>query len=213
MGICETNIVEIDIVEINLSPVSNIPKLNLDSNRPRKFMLKASLLLLLLAQAILCDFSIDVTKDSHRDFDKVKLYEMTARLNELRAKFGLANLASIDLLNQMTTSYTGKIQVGSPAQTFEVVFDTGSSNLWIPSKECTSATCQSKSQYDSKGSSSFFPDGAKFGIQYGTGSVEGHMSTDNVEMGGITAKDVRFGEATVMADFFKNQSHMDGILG
>lgn len=176
-------------------------------------MSKASLVLLLLAPAILCNFSIDVTKDSHRDFDKVKIYEMTARLNELRAKFGLSNLASIDLLNQMTTSYTGMIQVGSPAQYFQVVFDTGSSNLWIPSQECTSATCQSKEQYDSKGSSTFVTDGEKFAIRYGTGSVEGHMSLDTVEMGGVTAKKVKFGEATVMADFFKNQSHMDGILG
>jgi len=53
-----------------------------------------------------------------------------------------------------STEYYGLISVGTPAQKFAVVFDTGSGNLLIPGVHCKSLACRRHRRYDEAQSSS-----------------------------------------------------------
>lgn len=79
--------------------------------------------------------------------------------------------------------YFGVVSIGSPPQSFQVIFDTGSSNLWVPKVGCThcgNPFFGTKSKYDHDASDSYVGDGTDFEIMYGSGSVSGFFSTDDV---------------------------------
>ncbi|XP_051004410.1 napsin-A [Acomys russatus] len=121
----------------------------------------------------------------------------------------------VSLSKFMNVQYFGDIGLGTPPQNFTVVFDTGSSNFWVPSTRCHffSLACWLHHRFNPKASSSFRPNGTKFAIQYGTGRLNGILSRDNLTIGGIHGASVTFGEALWEPSLVFAFARFDGILG
>ncbi|CAG8665290.1 9072_t:CDS:1, partial [Racocetra persica] len=123
-------------------------------------------------------------------------------------KKGQCTLSVKDILIDAT--YYGAITIGK--QEFNVLLDTGSSNLWIPNKNCTSAICQNHNRFDSSKSQTFTPEGNPWSIEYVVGFTSGITGIDNIKIGCFTADKQVFGLATNVSNN-DIQFEYDGILG
>lgn len=112
----------------------------------------------------------------------------------------------------MDAQYFGQIRLGSPPQPFKVIFDTGSSNLWVPSSQCHAAACLIHHQFKSRRSKTFKKNGTEFAIRYGTGSASGFISHDVLTIGSLQT-DIDFGEATSLPGAVFLFAKFDGIFG
>lgn len=115
--------------------------------------------------------------------------------------------------NYMDAQFFGPMSAGTPPQTFNVIYDTGSSNLWLPSKQCTN--CGLHPKYKSDQSSTYVANGTAWEILYGSGPVSGFLSEDSVEVGDITVSKQTFAEVTDTSGLGLGYTigKFDGILG
>ncbi|ETN85272.1 eukaryotic aspartyl protease [Necator americanus] len=114
-------------------------------------------------------------------------------------------------------TYVGNITLGTPEQTFTVVLDTGSSNLWVPDASCHVPVCSKKNKFDQSGSSTYKENGERWEIRYGTGSAAGILAEETLRFGDqgtqqLVVPETVFGQAQMLAPFFNTQP-LDGILG
>ncbi|KAF9453070.1 endopeptidase [Macrolepiota fuliginosa MF-IS2] len=119
----------------------------------------------------------------------------------------------VPLSNFMNAQYFTEIGLGNPPQTFKVILDTGSSNLWVPSVKCTSIACFLHAKYDSSQSSTYKANGSDFEIQYGSGSMKGFVSNDVLTIGDLNIRGQDFAEATQEPGLAFAFGKFDGILG
>eukprot|EP00887_Chlorella_sp_A99_P000693 scaffold5.g693.t1 len=117
-------------------------------------------------------------------------------------------LAALTMIGAASAApYYGEIGLGTPMQRFQVVFDTGSSNLWVPSSKCGILQA-SEWRHEGRGE-----DGREFAIQYGSGALSGYLSRDVLSIGGLEVADQTFAEATAEPSLSFIAARFDGILG
>merc|ERR1712159_639374 len=155
---------------------------------------------------------------------KVHHIPMKRRSNEDFLKGIFANQNKVETtLNAATpivikdfsnAQYYGQVSVGTPPQNFNVIYDTGSANLWVPNKKVGLAGIL-KHKYNSAKSSTYVANGTEFKIQYGSGPVSGIWSEDTVTMGGLPAKNQLFAEVDDVKGLglAYGIGKFDGILG
>lgn len=119
----------------------------------------------------------------------------------------------VPLSDYSNLQYYAPITLGNPPQQFKVVLDTGSSNLWVPGKGCSSIACFLHAKYDSSASTSYQKNDTDFAIQYGSGAVEGFISRDTLGIADLNIKNQLFGETTKEPGLAFAFGKFDGILG
>jgi len=132
-------------------------------------------------------------------------------------------LPPVKLKNWGYTQFVGTLQIGSPPQSLRVIYDTGSSNTWLPGHDCNEASCDKYGKYDHHQSHSFNEvytqqglgesRNPHFYIKYGSGLVRGKVVSDDIALGGIALKKARVGEVGYEHGHAFRKGHFSGIVG
>ncbi|CAE8624536.1 unnamed protein product [Polarella glacialis] len=174
---------------------------------------RLSALSLLLGSAGAAVVSLQLT---HKPKTLSEIKRASQRRAEIGQRFAASlsadGIPSVSLTDVEDAEYYGEVDIGTPAQKFSVIYDTGSSNLWVPSKKCTN--CKPRGgHYDASASKSTAANGKSFTLQYGTGNCQGFLTNDNIQLGGLSVENFTFGEVTTEAKDVFGQAPFDGILG
>jgi hypothetical protein len=130
-------------------------------------------------------------------------------------KSTMTQWSTLHFIDRWILGYYSTVQVGEPAQSFNVIFDTGSSDFWVVSNDCLTKTyCHNHQQFQLRKSTSYRkhePENSLI-IRYGTGSIHARIGHDTLHIGTMTLKDQFMADATQLSREFKTLP-IDGIMG
>lgn len=132
---------------------------------------------------------------------------------QLRSNGTVDKEISVRLKNIRNTQYVGEIGIGEPPQPLSVIFDTGSSNLWVTSSLCESYVCLRHRRYDHDSSSTYKEVGYEIEVTFGTGQINGFISRDTFTLGSMKVRGQNFGEITSELGAVFYNTNFSGIMG
>jgi len=129
---------------------------------------------------------------------------------------------TVALTNLRDSQYVGPIGVGTksngkdPESYVNVVFDTGSTNLWVSSTKCRDYVCRDRHKYDNSKSVSYAEppgDSAPLDITFGTGELSGPQAVDSLSVGEYRVTNQTFAMIEHEIGTIFSQIPFEGILG
>jgi len=105
-----------------------------------------------------------------------------------------------------------EISIGTPAKTFTVEIDTGSSYMFVFQTGCSNCEGHNLWDPDTSRTAEYISD--SFQVRYADGVIStGDIYSDNVTISGCMANPQFFGAATAISSTFRNPFFADGMLG
>ncbi|KAL0935041.1 eukaryotic aspartyl protease [Colletotrichum truncatum] len=116
---------------------------------------------------------------------------------------------------EFDSQYLCPVQIGTPPQTLNLNFDTGSSDLWVFSSETPITQVAGQTTYNIGASSSAkVVQGATWSISYGDGSSsKGNVYMDKVSIGGVTVDSQAIESANSVSASFSRNKNQSGLVG
>ncbi|EGR30663.1 WD repeat protein [Ichthyophthirius multifiliis] len=160
--------------------------------------------------------------------------DMTEPLLEYRADGEIANLSwsllqnewlaicqnrpQTKLYNHQNLFYTGKIKVGKIKDgkedlEYNMIFDTGSTAIFLNSILCSDIGCQKGNQYNSENSFTYKNVDLEIYTYFGSGELGGKMAIDTIRIGDTKIEKVEFFQINKEVGQAFEQGEFDGIIG
>jgi hypothetical protein len=135
-------------------------------------------------------------------------YSLSAKKNEQNS-YILERGRLLDMNRIKAGLYTIKISLGTPPQTFEVLVDTGSFLLWVPSNLCQNCFFN-KNKYNIDYSKSLRSTNDRIDLKYISGRISGKVSKDHLSLSdALKIETFKF----LLSDKVDAAVSIDGILG
>ncbi|OXB70216.1 UNVERIFIED_CONTAM: hypothetical protein H355_012689 [Colinus virginianus] len=128
-------------------------------------------------------------------------------------RFGKDYVVYEPMASHLDSSYFGEISIGTPPQNFLVLFDTGSSNLWVPSTLCQTPACKNHAKFKPNASSTFINNGQTIALSYGSGTLTVQLGYDTLRIQTITVRNQEFGLSRDEPTQPFYYAQFDGIMG
>ncbi|OBT56402.1 hypothetical protein VE04_03360 [Pseudogymnoascus sp. 24MN13] len=136
---------------------------------------------------------------------------VSAPLNVSNVNFGTVET----IPEAFDREYLSPVQIGTPPQTVNLNFDTGSADLWVNTNETPENQQNGQIEYNPTLSSTAKKmEGATWDITYGDGSASsGIVYTDVVSIGGVTVQSQAVESAQQVSSSFQADAASSGLLG
>ncbi|CAD6586459.1 MAG: hypothetical protein CYPHOPRED_003543 [Cyphobasidiales sp. Tagirdzhanova-0007] len=134
-------------------------------------------------------------------------YDVSQHLSRRQSSSaGSGSVPLTDSFASIDTQYYGNASIGTPPQNFLLTFDTGSSDIWVPTQST------SHPNFDTSKSSTITLSNTAWDIRYGTGATSGTLATDVVTVAGLGVENQTFALANETSSIFETGGS-DGIMG